>query len=149
MEHKKCLGIYLSYNNATAALLSGSGHKLNLHKAFTVNADPDLDTQSRVKSLISQLAKKVSELGLKFCHRCEYCMPCEKGVTIPGVLAFKSVSRRLPPMAAIGMAYGALESVEKCEDCGVCIEKCPYDLPIPDLLKENLALYNDFKDRHQ
>lgn len=90
-----------------------------------------------------------SELGLKFCHRCEYCMPCEKGVTIPGVLSFKSVSRRLPPSAAIGMAYGAMESVEKCEDCGECIEKCPYDLPIPDLLKENLALYNDFKDRHQ
>ena len=90
-----------------------------------------------------------SELGLKFCHRCEYCMPCEKGVTIPGVLSFKSVARRLAPMAAIGMAYGAMESVEKCEDCGECIEKCPYDLPIPDLLKENLALYNDFKDRHQ
>ena len=43
----------------------------------------------------------------------------------------------------------AMESVEKCEDCGECIEKCPYDLPIPDLLKENLALYNDFKDQHQ
>jgi hypothetical protein len=66
VEHKKCLGIYLSYNNATAALLSGSGHKLTLHNAFTVSADPDLDSQGRIKSLISQVAKNISDMGLKF-----------------------------------------------------------------------------------
>ena len=66
MEHKRCLGVYLSYNNATAALLSGSGHKLTLHKAFTVSADPDLDSQDRIKSLISQLARNISDMGLKF-----------------------------------------------------------------------------------
>ncbi len=90
-----------------------------------------------------------SELGVKFCHRCEYCMPCDKGVVIPGVMGFKSVARRLSPPAAIAMPWAAMESVEKCEDCGECIERCPYDLAIPDLLKENLALYNDFKERHQ
>lgn len=87
-----------------------------------------------------------ADLGVKFCHRCEYCMPCDKGVTIPGVMSFKSMFKRLAPAAAIGMAYGAMESVENCEDCGACVEKCPYDLAIPELLKENLALYNDFKD---
>ena len=89
-----------------------------------------------------------ADLGVKFCHRCEYCMPCEKGVTIPGVMSFKSMFKRLAPAAAVGMAYGAMDSVEKCEDCGECVEKCPYDLPIPELLKENLALYNDFKEKH-
>ena len=89
-----------------------------------------------------------ADLGVKFCHRCEYCMPCEKGVTIPGVMSFKSMFKRMAPAAAIGMAYGAMESVEKCEDCGECVEKCPYDLAIPELLKENLALYNDFKEKH-
>ena len=88
------------------------------------------------------------ELGVKFCHRCEYCMPCDKGVQIPGVMSFKSMFKRLAPSAAIGMAYGAMESVEKCEECGECVTKCPYDLEIPDLLKENLALYNDFKEQH-
>ena len=87
-----------------------------------------------------------ADLGVKFCHRCEYCMPCDKGVAIPGVMSFKSMFKRLAPAAAIGMAYGAMESVEKCEDCGACVEKCPYDLAIPELLRENLALYNEFKD---
>jgi predicted aldo/keto reductase-like oxidoreductase len=89
-----------------------------------------------------------ADLGVKFCHRCEYCMPCDKGVTIPGVMSFRSMFKRMAPAAAIGMAYGAMDSVEKCEDCGECVEKCPYDLAIPELLKENLALYNDFKEKH-
>jgi predicted aldo/keto reductase-like oxidoreductase len=31
-----------------------------------------------------------NELGGRFCHRCEYCMPCEQGVQIPKVLLIKS-----------------------------------------------------------
>lgn len=90
-----------------------------------------------------------SELGAKFCHRCEYCLPCEKGVLIPGVLGFRSVARRMMPAAAMAMAHAAMESVENCEECGDCVDKCPYELSIPDLLKENLALYNDFVKQHQ
>jgi predicted aldo/keto reductase-like oxidoreductase len=89
-----------------------------------------------------------ADLGTRFCHRCEYCQPCDKGVLIPGVLGFKSVVKRLIPAAAIAMANAAMESVENCEDCGECLEKCPYDLPIPDLLKENLSLYKEFAKQH-
>ncbi len=88
------------------------------------------------------------DLGAKFCHRCEYCMPCEKGVMIPGALGFKSTSKRLAPAAAIAMAGAAMESVENCGECQECVEKCPYELPIPDLLKESLAIFDDFKKRH-
>lgn len=89
-----------------------------------------------------------AELGTKFCHRCEYCMPCEKGVMIPNVFSFKSMYRRLAPEAAIAMAHAAMESIENCGECGECVEKCPYDLPIPDLLKENLSLYNEYVKQH-
>jgi hypothetical protein len=90
-----------------------------------------------------------AELGTKFCHRCEYCMPCEKGVMIPNVFMFKSMYKRLAPGAAIAMAHAAMESVENCGECGECVEKCPYDLPIPDLLKENLALYKEYVTRQE
>jgi predicted aldo/keto reductase-like oxidoreductase len=88
------------------------------------------------------------DLGTKFCHRCEYCIPCEKGVMIPGVLGFRSFSKRLAPAAAIAFADAAMKSVENCGECQECVEKCPYDLPIPDLLKENLAIFTDFMKRH-
>lgn len=89
-----------------------------------------------------------SQLGTKFCHRCEYCMPCDKGVLIPQAMAFRSFSRRMVPLAAIMMADAAMESIANCEDCRECIEKCPYGLEIPEALKETLALYNDFVKQH-
>lgn len=101
------------------------------------------------KSDLEEIEKIRSELGTKFCHRCEYCMPCEQGVEIPRVLGFSSFARRLAPMAAIGMADGAMTSVENCIECNECAEKCPYELAISDLLKESLALYSDFVKRHQ
>ena len=66
MEHKKSLAIYLSYNKATGVLLSGGTHKRVLHTGFCVSADPDLDSHNKIKSLISQIARKISEMELKF-----------------------------------------------------------------------------------
>jgi predicted aldo/keto reductase-like oxidoreductase len=83
-------------------------------------------------------------LGEKFCHRCEYCMPCEHGVQIPSVLMFQAVAKRLSREGVKGWIGKAMESVEQCIECGECEQKCPYHLPISDLLKENLALYNQY-----
>ena len=35
-----------------------------------------------------------ADLGMRFCHRCGYCLPCEKGVRIPEALGFKSIMKR-------------------------------------------------------
>ena len=85
-----------------------------------------------------------SALGERFCHRCEYCMPCEQGVQIPSVLIFQAAAKRLSREGVKGWIGKAMESVEQCIECGECEQKCPYNLPISDLLKENLALYNQY-----
>jgi len=85
-----------------------------------------------------------SALGEKFCHRCEYCMPCEQGVQIPSVLMFQAAAKRLSREGVKGWIGKAMESVGQCIECGECEQKCPYHLPISDLLKENLALYNQY-----
>ena len=82
-------------------------------------------------------------LGKKFCHRCEYCMPCEQGVQISSVLIFQAAARRLAPEMVKGWLGKAMETVAQCVECGQCEERCPYELPIADLLKENLALYTE------
>jgi len=84
-----------------------------------------------------------SVLGEKFCHRCEYCMPCEQGVQIPSVLIFQAAAKRLTREGVMAWLGKAMESVAECIECGECEQKCPYNLPIADLLKENLALYRE------
>ena len=82
-----------------------------------------------------------NELGGRFCHRCEYCMPCEQGVEIPRALLIQAQVRRFPRGQVITLAREAIETVERCIACGECVERCPYDLPIPEMLQENAAVY--------
>jgi hypothetical protein len=88
-------------------------------------------------------------LGNRFCRRCEYCMPCEKGVNIPRVFMFRSQLKRFPPATVIAMASEPMKSVERCEACGECVERCPYQLPIPDMLNETLEWFRNFVKEHQ
>ena len=89
-----------------------------------------------------------SELGKTFCHRCGYCMPCEQGVKITEVMGFRSFARRLAPKGAIAMSKAAMETVDNCNECGECLDRCPYSLPIPELLKEHLEMFNGFVKEH-
>ncbi len=88
------------------------------------------------------------KIGTKFCHRCEYCMPCEQGVAIPYVMLFKHHREVWDPETLVAFQKDKMKSVEDCIDCEECVEKCPYDLPIPDLLRENLALYKEYLKEH-
>lgn len=96
------------------------------------------------KSDLKEMKNIQTVLGKKFCHRCEYCMPCEQGVQIPSVLIFQAVAKRLSPEGVSAWLAKAMESVAECIECRECEEKCPYNLPITDLLKENLALFKKY-----
>jgi Fe-S oxidoreductase len=50
---------------------------------------------------------------------------------------------------AAGFAENVTESVKRCIECGESAERCPYHLPIPEILKENLALYEGHRDATQ
>lgn len=95
-----------------------------------------------------QMQRIRNDLGGRFCHRCEYCMPCEQGVQIPKVLLIKSQVRRFTPKQLAFIAREAVASVEKCVDCEECVEKCPYSLPVPEMLKENAEIFKKFLTEH-
>lgn len=95
-----------------------------------------------------EIEKIRAQLGTRFCRRCEYCQPCDQGVRIPMVLGFRAFANRLPPVATIALVDDPMKGAGECIECGECIEKCPYELPIPDLLKENLALFQEYVKKH-
>lgn len=84
-----------------------------------------------------------TELGQQFCRRCEYCQPCEQGVMITPAMNYPIIAHRMSGPKAAGFAAKTMESVRNCTECGECLKRCPYNLPIPEMLKENLALYDE------
>jgi uncharacterized protein len=81
------------------------------------------------------------ELGKRFCRRCEYCQPCPQGVMITPAMGYPIVASRMSPTIAVEFCKKPMESVLLCTACGTCITRCPYELPITDILKSNYALY--------
>lgn len=94
------------------------------------------------RAAIEQVRQK---LGKQFCRRCEYCQPCPQGVAITPAMGYPIVAARMSPAVSVEFSKGAMESVPKCVECGVCISRCPYELPIPEILKRNYDLYEQHK----
>ena len=76
------------------------------------------------------------QLGTNFCRRCNYCAPCTVGISIPNVFLFQGYLRRYGLEGWARDRYGALAAkAGDCVACGACEERCPYHLPIREMLK--------------
>jgi hypothetical protein len=84
------------------------------------------------------------ELGDRFCRRCGYCMPCPQDISIPMMMNLRSFAKRFPAERMFGeWGTGAVAVAETCIECEECIARCPYDLPIPEIIRQNVAWYNE------
>jgi len=83
-----------------------------------------------------------AEVGTRFCRRCEYCQPCPEGVRISLIMNLRSFWKRFPvERFSTGWIADGIESGKNCIECGECEEKCPYLLPIREMIVENLEFY--------
>ena len=48
-------------------------------------------------------------------------------------------------LKAAAFAVKAMESVRLCEECDECSSRCSYRLPIPEILKKHLAIYDEHR----
>ncbi|HCU08313.1 MAG TPA: aldo/keto reductase [Clostridiales bacterium] len=78
-----------------------------------------------------------SELGNQFCRRCGYCAPCTEGIDIPTNFVFANYLRKYGLADWAKDRYASLKvNASACIECGICEERCPYDLPIIEMLKK-------------
>ena len=87
------------------------------------------------------------KLGQRFCRRCEYCQPCPNGVMITPAMAYPVIAGRMSAAVAVTFSGKAMDTVPLCIDCGVCAERCPYELAIPEMLRQHYHLYSEHRSR--
>ena len=76
------------------------------------------------------------ELGQSFCRRCGYCAPCTVGINIPSLFTLINYQRKYDLAAWAKARYEATAiRADACVDCGLCEGRCPYGLPIREMLK--------------
>jgi len=116
---------------------------------------PGLDSEASVDQIVSLYTRPNQvrqedreriedyrrELGQRFCRRCEYCQPCPNGVMVTTAMGYPLIASRMSSRTAVDFARTAMETVPLCEECGECEVKCPYGLPIVEMIKENHALF--------
>jgi predicted aldo/keto reductase-like oxidoreductase len=98
-------------------------------KEGMLSAD-DLDVYAKVLAVFNAAFKI-------HCTGCNYCMPCPKGVNIPGSFASYNTTFSMGFMAGMqqfvsstGLTSDKWGSPQLCVKCGKCESHCPQHLPI-------------------
>jgi predicted aldo/keto reductase-like oxidoreductase len=79
-----------------------------------------------------------------FCRRCDYCQPCPENIPIQTVLGVRTMVKRMgKDLLQKGPFWPGIQRARDCTACGECMTRCPYELPIPDLIRENLRWLDD------
>ena len=77
-----------------------------------------------------------AQLGTQFCRRCNYCAPCTVGIAIPNVFLMQGYLERYGLADWAQGRYDAMPvKASACIQCGACEPRCPYQLPIREMLK--------------
>ena len=97
-----------------------------------------------------EMARIREELGPRFCRRCDYCQPCQVEIPISDIMAFPSLARRLPDVRLYtGKFAESFVKADECTDCSECEERCPYNLPIRDMIKEHVKMHQAGKQEYE
>ena len=89
------------------------------------------------------------ELGTGFCRMCNYCQPCPQQIMISAIMYTKVALTRFDAERIFKREWDKfMEKVPDCIDCGECEERCPYNLPIRERIKEAAETYAAAKKQY-
>jgi predicted aldo/keto reductase-like oxidoreductase len=126
-----------------SAVLSGMSKMEHViqNVALAEHSEPFNLTAGEI-TMIGKVRDTYRLLGPVSCTACRYCMPCPNGVEIPRILEFYNEailfndSDRRRRMYSDRHMLTDDQRADKCIKCGICLEKCPQKLPIPELLEK-------------
>lgn len=106
-------------------------------KEIDMNLAAVENTTSLTEDELQKMEAIREQLGSNFCRRCNYCQPCTAGINISGVFLFQGYLDRYGLGDWAKDRYNAMPvKASACVDCGICEPRCPYNLPIREMLKD-------------
>jgi len=115
----------------------GVQHMSELEEFLSLPSDLLVD-----ESLQKDIEEDKKVLGDNFCRGCGYCMPCPEGINISLCARMSLWIRRFPTEPNMDeKTQQTMHKTKDCIECYACVDNCPYELDIPELLKEN---YEDY-----
>ncbi|MDR0311057.1 MAG: aldo/keto reductase [Acidobacteriota bacterium] len=129
---------YAASLSNVATVLSGMNTMEQLtDNIATMNSFRPVD--DREKELLYKAAAIYNRSGAIACTGCRYCAPCPEGVDIPRIFSiynhYRLVNYRIPFDNGYS-TLGEREKASSCIQCGLCVEKCPQHLAIPEHMRE-------------
>ena len=120
--------------------------------------DPGIETVEEIEDIVGivagsweltpqerrEIERIRAEADARFCRRCGYCEPCSQGVRISLLMNLRSFWKRFPAERfSTGWLAEGVESAQNCIECAECEDKCPYHLPIREMIVEHIAFYEE------
>lgn len=140
IEAEDCLRFLFS-NEDVNCVIPGIEQLSYLDTALKTEAEDPHWTKAEREALSAGIDMKVKN----YCRGCGYCMPCPQGILIPKTLSLLNRWQVVDDvdwsrMHNISLEYTELlkeaKGPDACIGCGLCQTKCPFNLPVSELMKE-------------
>ncbi|MDR0531844.1 MAG: aldo/keto reductase [Oscillospiraceae bacterium] len=110
----------------------------------TANESPAGCLDERERQALQSAGDAFRETFKIPCTGCNYCMPCPKGVNIPGCFAAYNASRAVGLFTGFQQYFSSTDAVHpatchspyQCVQCGQCEKKCPQNIAIMARLRD-------------
>ena len=122
---------YIIQNPAVTVVIPGMADPKELEQNLAAVSDnsPLSDAE------LTKIQMLRDSLGTQFCRRCNYCAPCTVGIQIPQLFVLEGYLTRYGLADWAKGRYPATGKASDCVECGACESRCPYHLPIRDMMK--------------
>ena len=117
-----------------STVIPGPGSIVEVEQNASVGNTP-LELSKEAEARLDEQARV---LGRLFCRACDYCQPCPEQIPISSLLRVDTFIKRMGWDSWYARNRDTIERYERCEQCRQCESRCPYQLPILELMAEKV-----------
>ena len=122
---------FIAQNPHVSVVIPGMAAEEELRQNLAAVCNPAPLTEAEKEKI--QIIRQT--LGNQFCRRCNYCAPCTVGIGIPALFILEGYLTRYGLVDWAKARYAGIEkTASDCIGCGICETRCPYNLPIREMM---------------